>query len=71
MTRVAEIPATYRAEFASVSDLDGIALQASLDQAAGIPVTRGRERYTETAERAHYLNAWMASMKTNGPAKRA
>ena len=41
--------------------------QATADQRAGIPVTRGRERYTTIADRAAYLNAWLESMRVNGP----
>lgn len=59
----------YRAEFDGI-DIDGIADQATADQQAGIPVTRGRDRYETTAERSHYMNAWMASMTKNGLPKR-
>lgn len=61
--------AEYREEFATVTDLDAISAQAAKDQQAGIPVTTGREKYSSVAERAHYANAWLASMAANGPAK--
>lgn len=44
-----------------------IATQATADQRAGIPLMRGRERYQTTAERAAYHNAWLESMRINGP----
>jgi hypothetical protein len=66
--KIAPVSAKYRAEFAGI-DIDGIAAAATADQQAGVPLSKGQSAYDGVAERAHYHNAWLASIKVNGPAK--
>lgn len=47
-------------------DKASIKAQATADQQAGIPLTRGREAFTVIAERAHYANMWLESIRVNG-----
>ena len=71
MTTPAPIPARVYAEMTRLgftrATVDTIAQQATIDQQAGTPLTRGREQYETTPERVTYQQAWLASMATNGP----
>lgn len=44
--------------------------QAFIDQQNGKSLSRGREQFDTVAERATYANAWLESMRVNGPARR-
>lgn len=48
---------------------EDIAAQAEYDQQHGMGLQRGRERYRDTADRAHYYNSWMESFRVNGTPK--
>lgn len=72
MATLAPIPARVFKEMQSAgfdrTSVLAIAERAMQDQQAGVPVTKGRERYVSIPERVTYLQAWMASMSVNGPA---
>ena len=52
-------------------DTTEIKNRAIADQQAGIPMTRGREAFATVAERSHYMNMWLESIRTNGIPKPA
>jgi hypothetical protein len=68
-TQTPTFTTAYRAEFASLENFDAITAQAVADQQAGIASNKARFQYATVAEQSHYVNAWVASIKANGPTR--
>lgn len=72
---IAFIPAKARLAYeAHGIDVDAVIAQATTDQQAGVTINAGRAWATDTypgKSAVLYMEAWLASMKVNGPARRA
>ena len=72
---ITQIPAKARASYeAQGIDVDALIEQATIDQQAGVTINAGRAWASDTypgRAAVLYFEAWLASAKVNGPARRA
>lgn len=70
---IAPIPTKARASYeAQGIDVDAVIAQATEDQQDGVTINAGRAWATDTypgKSAVLYMEAWLASMKVNGPAR--